>query len=329
MAFPEHSMPNGDPSSPRIEPVAASDGQVYVGSLSPGGERFGIPALVVRGTRRAGEVLRVPANVVVLGNVNPGAQIVAEGDILVYGSLRGMAHAGAAGDSTAVIIATSTGNPDLRIAEHVCSTDDLTGGSRGANDNDRRAVIVRVQNRSLRVSAYLKNHSICAGGWRRILTTWLWTARRVSSRGFRNAIAAAREALVVTTPEVSAIRDADRVIGLLHANDIRHARLIINRIKPEMVRQGDMMDSCDVLEMLGVEAIGLVPADDRVITSTNNGTLVVYDTQSASGREFVRIAARLDGEHIPLIEPIEERSGSIMDKVRYLMGINRRASANV
>ena len=148
-------------------------------------------------------------------------------------------------------------------------------------------------------------------------------------QGFRNAIAAAREALVVTTPEVSAIRDADRVIGLLYASDIRHARLIINRIKPEMVRQGNMMDSGDVLEMLGVEAIGLVPADDRVITSTNNGTPVVYDTQSASGREFVRIAARLDGEHIPMIEPIEERNGSIMDKVRNLMGINRRASANV
>ena len=148
-------------------------------------------------------------------------------------------------------------------------------------------------------------------------------------QGFRNAIAAAREALVVTTPEVSAIRDADRVIGLLHASDIRHARLIINRIKPEMVRQGNMMDSGDVLEMLGVEAIGLVPADDRVITSTNNGTPVVYDTQSASGREFVRIAARLDGEHIPMIEPIEERNGSIMEKVRNLMGINRRASANV
>ncbi len=148
-------------------------------------------------------------------------------------------------------------------------------------------------------------------------------------QGFRNAIAAAREALVVTTPEVAAIRDADRVIGLLHASDIRNARLIINRIKPEMVRQGDMMDSGDVLEMLGVEAIGLVPSDDRVITSTNNGTPVVYDTQSASGREFVRIAARLDGEHIPIMEPIEERNGSIMDKVRHLMGINRRASANV
>ena len=148
-------------------------------------------------------------------------------------------------------------------------------------------------------------------------------------QGFRNAIAAAQEALVVTTPEVSAIRDADRVIGLLHASDIRTARLIINRIKPEMVRQGDMMDSSDVLEMLAVDPIGLVPSDDRVITSTNNGTPVVYDGQSPSGREFLRIAARIDGEHIPMIDPVEEQPTSIMDKVRTLMGINRKASANV
>ena len=165
----EHSIADAEISSPLTEPGAASDGQVYVGGLSPGGERYGIPALIVRGTCRAGEVLRVPGNVVVLGNVNPGAQIIAEGDILVFGSLRGIAHAGAAGDSTATIIAMSTGNPGLRIAEYVYPTndltgDDLTGGSRGAQNNDRRAVIARVQNRSLRVSAYLKNHSIDHGG---------------------------------------------------------------------------------------------------------------------------------------------------------------------
>lgn len=148
-------------------------------------------------------------------------------------------------------------------------------------------------------------------------------------QGFRNAIAAAREAIVVTTPEVSAIRDADRVIGLLQAADIREIRLIINRINPAMVRQGNMMDASDVLEMLAVDAIGLVPADDRVITSTNNGTPVVYDAQSASGREFVRIAARIDGEHIPLIDPVDETPTSIMDRVRNIMGINRKASAHV
>ncbi len=148
-------------------------------------------------------------------------------------------------------------------------------------------------------------------------------------QGFRNAIAAAREALVVTTPEVSAIRDADRVIGLLQAADIREIRLIINRINPAMVRQGNMMDASDVLEMLAVDAIGLVPADDRVITSTNNGTPVVYDSQSPSGREFVRVAARIDGEHLTLIDPVDETPTSIMDKVRNIMGINRKASAHV
>ena len=148
-------------------------------------------------------------------------------------------------------------------------------------------------------------------------------------QGFRNAIAAAQEALVVTTPEVSAIRDADRVIGLLQAADINQIRLIINRINPELVRRGDMMDASDVLEMLAVDAIGLVPSDDRVITSTNSGTPVVYDPQSASGREFVRIAARIDGEHLPLIDPLDEAPTSIMEKVRNIMGINRRASAHV
>ena len=148
-------------------------------------------------------------------------------------------------------------------------------------------------------------------------------------QGFKNAISAAQEALVVTTPEVSAIRDADRVIGLLHASNVRDARLIINRIKPEMVRQGNMMDASDVLDMLAVDAIGLVPSDDRVITATNNGTPVVYDPTSPSGREFVRIAARIDGDYIPIIDPVEEQPTSIMDKVRNLMGINRRTSAHV
>ena len=148
-------------------------------------------------------------------------------------------------------------------------------------------------------------------------------------QGFKNAISAAQEALVVTTPEVSAIRDADRVIGLLHASNVRDAKLIINRIKPEMVRQGNMMDASDVLEMLAVDAIGLVPSDDRVITATNNGTPVVYDPTSPSGREFVRIAARIDGDYVPIIDPVEEQPTSIMDKVRNLMGINRRTSAHV
>ena len=122
---------------------------------------------------------------------------------------------------------------------------------------------------------------------------------------------------------MSAIRDANRVIGLLHASNIPEPKLIINPIKPVMVREGNMMAASDVLKMLAVDAIGLAPSDDRVITATNNGTPVVCDSSSPSGREFVRIAARIDGDHIPLIDPVEEPAKSIMDKVRNLMGITR------
>ena len=127
------------------------------------------------------------------------------------------------------------------------------------------------------------------------------------------------------------MRDADRVIGLLQKGEVRQTRIIINRIKPELVRQGGMLDSAEVLDTLGVDAIGLVPADDLVITSSNQGRPVAHNTASPSGREFTRIAARLDGEPIPLIEPIEERneSVSIMDKVRQLMGRGRAVGAGV
>ena len=93
-------------------------------------------------------------------------------------------------------------------------------------------------------------------------------------QGFKNAIASATEAIIITTPEVSAIRDADRVIGLLEASDLHRPRLIINRINPEMVRRGDMMDQKDVVELLAVEVLGLVPADERTITAANRGVPV-------------------------------------------------------
>src|SRR5512147_2540693 len=93
-------------------------------------------------------------------------------------------------------------------------------------------------------------------------------------RGFRNAIAPADIIMVVTNPEVSAVRDADRIIGLIEAEEKGPARLMINRIKPDMVRRGDMLSADDVLELLAVELIGLVPDDENVVTSTNRGTPV-------------------------------------------------------
>ena len=140
-------------------------------------------------------------------------------------------------------------------------------------------------------------------------------------QGFRNAIGPAQEAIVVTTPEVSAIRDADRVIGLLEAAELHHPRLIINRIRPGMVKRGDMLDKDDIVELLAVDILGLVPADDRLITATNQGVPVIHDKKAPSGLAFARIAARIDGDDVPLMD-LEPKSG-LMDRVRYLMGINR------
>ena len=140
-------------------------------------------------------------------------------------------------------------------------------------------------------------------------------------QGFKNAISPAQEAILVTTPEVSAIRDADRVIGLLEAAELYHPKLIINRIRPSMVKRGDMMDKDDILELLAVDILGMVPADDRLITATNQGVPIIYDKKAPSGAAFSRIVARIDGDDVPLVD-LETKSG-LMDRVRDLMGISR------
>ena len=121
-------------------------------------------------------------------------------------------------------------------------------------------------------------------------------------QGFQNAIIAADRAIVVTTPEVSAIRDADRVIGLLEAAEIPTPDLVINRIRPGMVKEGDMMDHDDILDLLSVKLIGMVPDDDGIIVSTNKGLPVVHNKKSLSGEAYRRVAARLEGEEPPFLE---------------------------
>ncbi len=142
-------------------------------------------------------------------------------------------------------------------------------------------------------------------------------------QGFKNAIAPAQEAIIVTTPEVSAIRDADRVIGLLEAEGLHRPRLIINRFRPGMVKRGDMMGRDDIVELLAIDILGIVPSDDRLIIATNQGLPVIHDKRALSGAAFSRIAARIDGEDIPLMDL--EPKNTIMEKVRNIMGINRGA----
>jgi septum site-determining protein MinD len=119
--------------------------------------------------------------------------------------------------------------------------------------------------------------------------------------GFRNALAGASEAIVVTTPEVSAIRDADRVIGKLHERGMP-VRLIINRIRPEMVRSGDMLAVDDVTEILAAELLGIVPDDEEVIDTTNKGEPVALVPDSRLAAIYAKIARRLEGELVPFTE---------------------------
>ncbi len=123
-------------------------------------------------------------------------------------------------------------------------------------------------------------------------------------RGFRNAVAPADEVIIVTNPEVSAVRDADRIIGMLEAEEKGPARLLINRLKPAMVARGDMLSIDDMLEVLAIELLGVVPEDEAILVSTNRGMPVALSaTNSTSASQaFRNVAQRLEGEEVPLID---------------------------
>ena len=118
-------------------------------------------------------------------------------------------------------------------------------------------------------------------------------------QGFQNAIAGADRAIVVTTPEVSAIRDADRIIGLLEASGIRKNELLINRLRIDMVKRGDMMSVEDVTEILAVDLLGVIPDDEQVVIATNQGEPVVGE-DGLAGSSYMNICRRLLGEEIPI-----------------------------
>jgi len=135
-------------------------------------------------------------------------------------------------------------------------------------------------------------------------------------RGFQNAIAPADQALVVTNPEISAVRDADRIIGLIESEEKGPARLIVNRLKPKMVARGDMLSVEDILEVLAVELIGVIPEDESILISTNQGlpvTMAAVDGTIA-GQAFTNVARRLNGEAVEFID-LTPKTG-VMDRVR-------------
>jgi len=127
-------------------------------------------------------------------------------------------------------------------------------------------------------------------------------------QGFKNAIAGADQAIIVTTPEVSAVRDADRIIGLLESEGKHNPKLIINRIRPNMVKKGDMMDINDIIEILAIDLLGIIPEDEYIIISTNRGEPAVANSVSAASTAYKNIVRRLMGENVPLMT-IENHDG--------------------
>jgi septum site-determining protein MinD len=135
-------------------------------------------------------------------------------------------------------------------------------------------------------------------------------------RGFRNTIAPADIILVVTNPEVSAVRDADRIIGLVEAEEKGPAKLIINRVNPGLTKRGDMLTPEDVVELLAIELIGVIPDDENVVISTNRGQPVALDPKSKTGQAFKNIAKRLQGQTVPFMQ-LDDK-GDFMSKVAGL-----------
>lgn len=140
-------------------------------------------------------------------------------------------------------------------------------------------------------------------------------------QGFKNAIAGADRAIVVTTPEVSAVRDADRIIGLLEAAEIYGPRLIVNRLRVDMVKRGEMMNVADIEDILAIDLIGVVPDDEEVVMSTNRGEPAVLKENSLSGMAFRNIAKRIIGEEVPFLEfDVQE---SFFDKIKRALSFGK------
>lgn len=141
--------------------------------------------------------------------------------------------------------------------------------------------------------------------------------------GFKTAVAGASEAIVVTTPEMSAVRDADRIIGLLEAKEeIKSYKLLVNRVRPNLVQTNDMMSVEDVIDILSCELIGVIPEDTGIITSTNKGESIVNDEKSPAGQAYQNVAKRIQGEEVPFLD-INEPTGfdAFVCKIKKFFGI--------
>jgi septum site-determining protein MinD len=137
--------------------------------------------------------------------------------------------------------------------------------------------------------------------------------------GFKVAVAGAEQAIVVTTPETAAVRDADRVIGLLEAENLKSPKLIINRIRPKMVKQGDMLDIDEIVQVLAIDLLGVIPDDETVIKHNVKGEPTVMRPESKAAIAFRNIARRILGESVPLLV-LDEQPGLWSRVKRFMTG---------
>ena len=137
-------------------------------------------------------------------------------------------------------------------------------------------------------------------------------------QGFQYSIAGADRAIIVTTPEISAVRDADRVIGILEAKELHNPKLIINRIRPDMVKRGDMMSIDDIIDILAIELLGIVPDDESIVISTNKGEPAVMDDNARAGHAYRNISRRIVGEEVELLN-LEATEESKFSKIMKLL----------
>lgn len=136
-------------------------------------------------------------------------------------------------------------------------------------------------------------------------------------QGFKNSIAGADQAFIVTTPEISAVRDADRVIGILEANGINDPKLIINRIRYDMVRRGDMMNVDDIVDILAIDLLGIIPDDEAIVISTNKGEPVVADEKPLAAKAYRNICDRITGKEVEFLD-LETSEGKFSKIIKLL-----------
>ena len=137
-------------------------------------------------------------------------------------------------------------------------------------------------------------------------------------QGFKNATAGADDSIVITTPEVAAVRDADRIIGMLEAQGLNDPQLVINRIKMDMVKRGDMMEIDDMRDILAISVLGIVPEDEKIVVSTNTGQPIVLSEKTKAGQAFWNISRRIEGEEVPYIS----LDSSLLDRLKQFIGLS-------